>query len=325
MITLMRLFRAALTTCALLLPLSPGMARAAYPDRPVNIIIPFGPGGAVDIAARILAEYFQTKHNITLNILCKAGGAGAPAMLEVAKARPDGYTYGFPSVTTFSTTPQVKATGYNIKDFRTVAQVSIMWLSLAVNADSPIKDFKGLIEAAKANPGKYNYASHGALSTQRLFMTLLLKQFPDVTLPHVAYTSGHDVSTALLGRHVTSGFGVTINQKPYVLSGDFRMIGVSSPERLPEFPDVPTFAEQLGNKELTLGSAHGLLAPRRVPDDRVETMQNLIKEALADPGVQAKFAKAGLSTDYLSAKEFQQVLDKSWQTIGTIMKENKFN
>ena len=69
MITLMRLFRAALTTCALLLPLSPGMARAAYPDRPVNIIIPFGPGGAVDIAARILAEYFQTKHNITLNIL----------------------------------------------------------------------------------------------------------------------------------------------------------------------------------------------------------------------------------------------------------------
>ena len=278
MITLMRLFRAALTTCALLLPLSPGMARAAYPDRPVNIIIPFGPGGAVDIAARILAEYFQTKHNITLNILCKAGGAGAPAMLEVAKARPDGYTYGFPSVTTFSTTPQVKATGYNIKDFRTVAQVSVMWLSLAVNADSPIKDFKGLIEAAKANPGKYNYASHGALSTQRLFMTLLLKQFPDVTLPHVAYTSGHDVS----------------NQKPYVLSGDFRMIGVSSPERLPEFPDVPTFAEQLGNKELTLGSAHGLLAPRRVPDDRVETMQNLIKEALADPGVQAKFAQACL-------------------------------
>ena len=62
-----------------------------------------------------------------------------------------------------------------------------------------------------------------------------------------------------------------------------------------------------------------------MPDDRVETMQNLIKEALADPGVQAKFAKAGLSTDYLSAKEFQQVLDKSWQTIGTIMKENKFN
>ena len=73
-------------------------------------------------------------------------------MLEVAKARPDGYTYGFPSVTTFSTTPQVKATGYNIKDFRTVAQVSVMWLSLAVNADSPIKDFKGSLKRPRPIP-----------------------------------------------------------------------------------------------------------------------------------------------------------------------------
>ena len=148
MITLIRLFRVVLAACALLLPLSPGMARAAYPDRPVTIIIPFGPGGAVDIAARILAEYFQTKHNITLNIVCKGGGAGAPAMLDVAKARPDGYTYGFPALSTFSTTPQVKKTGYGIKDFQGVAQITNMWLSLAVNADSPIKDFKGLIEAA---------------------------------------------------------------------------------------------------------------------------------------------------------------------------------
>lgn len=316
-----RLLICGLLACACILSALPRQAEAAYPDRPVNIIIPFGPGGAVDIAARIIAEYVQNKHNITLNVICKAGGAGAPAMLEVSKARPDGYTFGFPSVTTFSTTPQVKNTGYSIKDFRAVAQISVMWLSLSVNADSGIKDFKGLIEAAKANPGKFNYATHGALSTQRLFMAQLLKSFPDVTLPHVSYTSGHEVSTALLGRHITSGFGVTTNQKPYVLSGDFRMIGVSSPERLPEFPDVPTFVEQTGNKDLNLGSSHGLLAPKRTPNAPVEFMQNLIKEALADSEVQAKFAKAGLSTDYLPAKEFQQVLERSWNTIGAILKE----
>lgn len=324
MITLMRLFRAALTTCALLLPLSPGMARAAYPDRPVNIIIPFGPGGAVDIAARILAEYFQTKHNITLNIVCKGGGAGAPAMLDVAKARPDGYTYGFPALSTFSTTPQVKKTGYGIKDFQGVAQITNMWLSLAVNADSPIKDFKGLIEAAKADPGKVNYATHGALSSQRLFMSGILKAFPGVELPHVAYTSGHDVSTALLGRHVTSGFGVTTNQKPYVLSGDFRIIGVASPQRLPEFPDVPTFAEQLG-PEYTFPSPHGLVAPKRVPHDRVIVMQNLLKAALEDPDVKAKFSKAGLSTDFMPADQFQQEMEKIWNTVGLLLKENKLN
>lgn len=303
----------------------PRMASAAYPERPISIIIPFGPGGAVDIAARIIAEYMQTKHKIVLNIICKSGGAGAPAMLDVAKALPDGYTFGFPAVPAFCTTPQVKKTGYTVKDFQAVAQISVMWLSLSVSADSDIKDFKGLIEHAKAEPKKYNFSSHGALSAQRLFMTLLMKHFPGVELPHVSYASGHEVSTALLGHHITSGFGVTTNQKPYMLSGDFRMIGVSSPERLPEFPDVPTFAEQLNDKELVLGSSHGLFAPKKVPADRIEIMQNYMKEALADPDVQAKFAKAGLSTDYLPAKDFQQVIDKSWKTIGIIMKENSFN
>lgn len=318
-----KILTCALLACALLFSGTPN-ASAAYPDRPVTIIIPFGPGGAVDIAARILAEYFQTKHNITLNIVCKAGGAGAPAMLDVAKARPDGYTFGFPAIATFSTTPQIKNTGYTLKDFRAVAQVTVMWLSLAVNGDSGIKDIKGLMEAAKANPGKVNFATHGALSTQRLFMTRLLKAFPDVSLPHVGYTSGHEVSTALLGRHITSAFGVTTNQKPYVESGDFTMIGVSSPQRLPDFPDVPTFAEQIGD-EYTFASSHGLVAPKRVPNDRIETMQNLLKEALADPDVQAKFAKAGLTTDYLPADQFQTAVNHMWKIIGDIMKENKFN
>lgn len=317
------LFCAILAATTLLLGM-PHMVQAAYPDRPVTIIVPFGPGGAVDIAARILAEYAQNKHKITLNVVCKAGGAGAPAMLDVAKARPDGYTFGFPALATFSATPQIKNTGYTIKDFRGVAQISVMWLSLAVNSDSSIKSFTDLVEAAKKDPGKVNFATHGALSTQRLVMANMLKKFPGVELTHISYGSGHEVSTALLGRHVVSGFGVTTNHKPYVQSGEFTMIGVSSPERLAEFPDVPTFAEQLGSDEYVFGSSHGLLAPKKTPDDRVEVMQNLIKEALADPDVQAKFAKAGLTADYLPAAEFQTAMDKIWETIGTILKENNF-
>lgn len=314
----------ALLVCALLFPAFPLSARAAYPDRPVTIIVPFGPGGAVDIAARVLAEYFQTKHNIILNIVCKGGGAGAPAMLDVARAKPDGYTFGFPGIAPFSTVAHLKKTGYSLKDFRTVVQITNMWMSLAVNADSDIKDIRGLMEAAKANPGKVNYATHGALSSQRLFMSGILKAFPGVDLPHVAYTSGHDVSTALLGRHITSGFGVTTNQKPYVLSGDFRIIGVASPQRLPEFPDAPTFAEQLG-PEYTFPSPHGLVAPKRVPHDRVIVMQDLLKAALADPDVQAKFAKAGLSTDFMPADQFQQEMEKVWNTVGVLLKENNLN
>ncbi|MFR5645765.1 MAG: tripartite tricarboxylate transporter substrate binding protein [Bilophila wadsworthia] len=312
----------ALLVCTLLLSGLPRTASAAYPDRPVTIIIPFGPGGAVDIAARILAEYFQNKHQITLNIVCKAGGAGAPAMLDVAKARPDGYTFGFPAIATFSTTPQIKKTGYTLADFRAVVQVTNMWLSLAGNADSGIKTINELMAAASGKPRKVQLYPRSP-SPQRLFMSRLLKAFPGVDLPMSA-TPAAEVSTALLGRHVTSGFGVTTNQKPYVAFRRFHRDRVSSPERLAEFPDVPTFAEQIG-PEYTFASSHGLVAPKRVPEDRILTMQNLVKEALADPDVSAKFAKAGLTTDYLSAEDFQKALDNMWKTIGDIMRENKFN
>ena len=317
-----RVFRICLLcalACALLLPVAPTPAKAAYPDRPINIIIPFGPGGAVDIAARILAEWFQAKHKITLNVMCKAGGAGAPAMLEVAKAKPDGYTFGFPAIATFSTTPQVKNTGYTLKDFQAVVQITNMWLSLAVSADSDIMNFNDLIKAAKANPGKVNFATHGALSSQRLFMSGVMKKFPGVELPHVAYASGHEVSTALLGKHIVSGFGVITNQKPYVQSGDFRIIGVASPKRLPEFPDAPTFAEQIG-EEFTFPSPHGLITQSKVPHDKVIIMQNLVKEALEDPDVKEKFAKAGMSVDYLPAAQFQKEMDQMWTTVGELLK-----
>lgn len=304
---------------------APDMAKAAYPDRPVTIIIPFGPGGAVDIAARILAEYFQNKHQITLNIVCKGGGAGAPAMLDVARARPDGYTFGFPALATFSATPQIRKTGYTIDDFKAVAQVTNMWLSLSVNKDSGISNLNEFFEMAKKEPGKYNYATHGALSTQRIFMTNILKAYPDVNLPHISYTSGHDVSTALLGKHVSAAFGVTINQKPYVDSGDFTMIAVSSDKRLEEFPNVPTFKEQLGdNDTFVFASSHGLLAPKRTPDSCIIAMQDLIKEALEDSSVQEKFKKAGLTADYLPAAEFQTVMEDIWDYIGKTLKENNF-
>lgn len=298
----------------------PDISCAAYPERPINIIIPFGPGGAVDIAARIMAEYFQNKHDITLNIVCKGGGAGVPAMLDVARARPDGYTFGFPALATFSTAPNVKNTGYTKDSFKAVAQVTNMWLSLSVNSDSGINNVKDLFEAAKKDPQNYNFATHGALSTQRLFMARVLKE-TGYDLAHIAYTSGHDVSTALLGKHVTSGFGVTINQKPYVESGDFTMIGVSSPERLPEFPNVPTFAEQFGNENFVFASSHGLLAPKRTPDKYVQAMAELVEQALNDPTVQEKFKKAGLSTDYLPPQEFKKQVDTMWVFISQALEE----
>lgn len=295
----------------------PARAFSAYPDRPVTIIVPFGEGGAVDIAARILARYFHSREHITLDIVCKGGDTGVSALAEVARAAPDGYTLGFPAVASLCTTPHIKKTPYSLKDFCGIAQITNMWLSLAVRSDSGIKDIHGLMKLAEQNPGTVTFATFGALSIQRMLMERMLKLFPGTRLPHVSYPSGYAVSLALRDGRITTAFGVTINHKPFVQSGEFTLIGVSSPVRLPDFPDVPTFAEQL-NDEFTFAASHGLIAPAGVPEDRIRILQELIKKALSDPWVQAEFAKAGLTADYLPSKQFQAVLENMWESIGVI-------
>ena len=302
-------------------------ALAEYPAKPIMLMTAFNAGGGSDVSHRLLEKFAKGVFDQPIIVTYKAGAGGEIGWTWLVGAKADGYTIGGVDLPHIVLQPMLRPEGqpgYKTEQLNPLCCLVFDPDILIVSEKSPFKSFGELIEYAKANPGKVNFATHGALSTQRLFMTRLLKAFPDVSLPHVGYTSGHEVSTALLGRHITSAFGVTTNQKPYVESGDFTMIGVSSPQRLPDFPDVPTFAEQIGD-EYTFASSHGLVAPKRVPNDRIETMQNLLKEALADPDVQAKFAKAGLTTDYLPADQFQTAVNDMWKIIGDIMKENKFN
>jgi len=321
-----RLFLTALVIVAVLSLGAPTTSVAAYPDRPIVLIIPFGPGGAADTAARIIAEYFAKKYDINMQIVCKAGGAGAPAMLDVARARPDGYTFGFVSTLPFVTTPQVKKTGYTLDSFEPVVYTAIVYLSIAVNGDSPINTFTELVDDARKNPKKYNFSTHGALSAQRLLMAKLMAEYPDVSIPHIAYSSGHEAATALLGKHVKVNFGVPANHLPYVRSKDFKIIGVSSPERITLFPDAPTFKEQVGKgDEFVLATLQAMIAPKGTPADRIEIIQNLMKKALADPVLIDKLVASGATADYGSSEDLRKHLDEAWVFIGGALETIKFN
>ena len=309
----------ALLVCTLLLSGLPRTASAAYPDRPVTIIIPFGPGGAVDIAARILAEYFQNKHQITLNIVCKAGGAGAPAMLDVAKARPDGYTLAFPGFSALATTPKLTNVGYTLKNIKPVAHIASMECVLSTNKSSGIDTWEKFLQAAEKNPDGTVYGTTGSISTQRLYMTKLTDRFHgDLKIRHTAYTSGHEVSTALLGKHITAGFQVPANILPYANSGDFNVIAISRKERRADLPNTPTFRELYADKMtpadekwIDLGAWHGLVVSSKVKDDRIAALEPLIEKAMKDPEVIEKFNKIGLDAGYLPAKEFGQLIQSS--------------
>ena len=230
-------------------------ARAEYPyDKPINIIVPFGPGGGVDIAARILADYFQQNYNITINVVNKPGGAQAIGINEMLRARPDGYTLAFPGFSALATTPKLTNVGYTLKNIKPVAHIASMECVLSTNKSSGIDTWEKFLQAAEKNPDGTVYGTTGSISTQRLYMTKLTDRFHgDLKIRHTAYTSGHEVSTALLGKHITAGFQVPANILPYANSGDFNVIAISRKERRADLPNTPTFRELYADK-MTLKS-----------------------------------------------------------------------
>jgi tripartite-type tricarboxylate transporter receptor subunit TctC len=135
--------------------------------------------------------------------------------------------------------------------------------------------------------------------------TLVNEKFPGVQIQHVPYASGHEVNTALLGGHIKAAFGVPGTNRNYLKSGEFTLLAVTSPQRLPEYPDVPTFAEMYGDRYIW-SSFHGLFVPRKTPDGVVEKLDGIVRAALSDPEVLAKFDKIGTTADYRDSKEFAE-------------------
>ena len=136
-------------------------ARAEYPyDKPINIIVPFGPGGGVDIAARILADYFQQHYNITINVVNKPGGAQAIGINEMLRARPDGYTLAFPGFSALATTPKLTNVGYTLKNIKPVAHIASMECVLSTHKSSGIDTWEKFLQTAEKDPDGTVYGTN---------------------------------------------------------------------------------------------------------------------------------------------------------------------
>lgn len=296
---------------------APAHAKAEFPfDKPVTIIVPNAPGGAADIMVRFIADYFQKNFKFTCNVLNKPGGGTAIGINEMLRARPDGYTYVCPGDSGITLTPLISNVGFKPSDLRPMTILGNMYITFATRKDSGFNDWKTTIEFAHANPDKFVYATHNGISNQRLFMTYLMKRFHDgKVVRHTAYSSGHEVSTALLGNHVNAGFQTIANQKPYVDSGDLQVIAIASPARDPLLPDTPTFIEiykdqlQPGDEEiLGLSGWIGLFTSAKAPDDRVEKMLGYFKQALEDKDIRARMEKLGMQPGFISPQEFTDLI-----------------
>ena len=298
-----------LVLCALAVA-GPAMNAAAadkYPSKPIVLVLPFAAGNNMDISARIVAEYLQQKHNITLLVTPKPGGSGVPASLEVKNAKPDGYTLGYSSANVLTVLPQFKDTGFTYKDFKYIAQINVSPMVWAVRTDSGIKDVEDLMKKSEEK-GKYNLSSPGAFTAQRFYHDNIMQRYPKSDLPYVPYNGGAEVLSALLGKHVSVGFFPLMSAKPYLASGELSLLATSSGNPLPGYPDVPTFT-QLYGEGFIYDAVYGMIAPAKTPDAIIEKFQSLMKEALEDPGVREKFAKVNMTCDYLPGTEWKKVVE----------------
>jgi tripartite-type tricarboxylate transporter receptor subunit TctC len=277
---------------ALLLSAATSSPAQDWPTRPIRIIVGFGAGGGTDIAARIVAEPLSKALGQPVVIENRPGAGGTTAAEQVAKSAKDGYTALMMSNAHVVSPAMYKSLRYDsVKDFQMVSMVGTAGLMLVVAPNFPAKNLKELIAYTKANPGKLNFGSPGVGTTQH-FATEFLKQRAGLDIQHVPYKSTPATLTALLAGEVQMVIELIQTVQGQVAAEKLRAIGVTSAQRFPTVPNIPTLAES-GLPGYDVTSWYGLAFPAGTPAPIVEKTNKAMRDLLATETVRRQIAKVG--------------------------------
>ncbi|MBS0313614.1 MAG: tripartite tricarboxylate transporter substrate binding protein BugE [Proteobacteria bacterium] len=265
----------------------------AYPNKPIRLIIPFAPGGSTDIIGRIMSAKLSPILGQPVVVDNKAGAGGSIGAAEIAKAVPDGYTIGMGSVSTMGT--NIVAYKNNkldpVTQFTHITNLASVPGIIVVNKNFPYKDYKSFVAALKASPGKYSYASSGAGGVGHLAMELFLVE-TGTDAQHIAYKGAGPAVTDVLAGNVPIMWDNLSSSLPQIKAGNFIPIGLAFPKRIPQLPNVPTFAE-LGLSNYEADTWFGLVGPAGMPKDIVKKLHDAAVQALKDPDTVKKLEENG--------------------------------
>ena len=277
----------------------------AYPNRPLRDIVPFPPGGGVDIVTRIVTTKLSDFLGQPIVVENRAGGAGGTVGADMAaKATPDGYTLFTCQIASHAISPALyKKLPYNhIKDFVPISLLGITPNVLSVNPSVPVKSVKEFIAWAKASPGKINYASPGVGTSPHLTMELF-KLTTGINLVNIPYKGGAPALVDLLGGHVGVMFANLPEHLPSIKAGKLRGLAVSTAKRSPQLPDVPTVAESgVPGFEVTVW--YGLCAPAGVPKPIVARLNADVIKTLNSPDVKERLAQNSIEATPSTPEQF---------------------
>lgn len=289
------LFAAAATALA-----SPGLAQDAYPTKPVTIVVPFAAGGSTDVVARIIAQKMSEGLGQQVLVENVAGAGGNLGATKVAKSEPDGYTILMGTVATHALNPLIfKTKPYDPEtDFAPISLLAIVPNVLIVNPELPAKTVEELVKLVKEHPGEYAYASSGN-GTPLHLSGELFKTMAGVDLQHVPYKGAGPALNDVVGNQVPIMFDNLPSASEFIKAGTLRALAVTTKERAPSFPDVPTIAES-GLPDYETYTWNALFAPAGTPPEILERLQAEAAKALADPGVKTRMD--GFSAEIVAGK-----------------------
>jgi len=264
-------------------------AAAAYPSRPIRIVVGFAPGGPTDQLAREIGHRLQQSWGQPVIVENKPGAGSRIAFEHVARAEPDGYTLLLGAVQTATNMAVYRRLNYDtLRDFAPVTQLTSAVLALAVSPSFEARSVQEVVAMARVRPGELTYATFGVASSAH-FAAALFEQRAGIRLNHVPYNGASPAQTAIAGGQVDMGFMSALSAMPLMQSGRLRAIAVTSDKRLPQLPDVPTMAEA-GFPAFEVSSWQGLLAPAATPPAIVDKLQQEIARILATPEVRERLA-----------------------------------
>ena len=289
----------------------------AYPDRPIRLIVPSGPGGPTDIPARLLSQILP-KLGQPVVIENRPGAGGAIGARFVATSAPDGYTLMIGNTSVLAVIPAVSASaGYDPnRQFSAIAKFSESYQILVVHPARPMRTVAELIAYAKANPGKLNYAQTGAGGLPHLTGELF-KSAAGVNIVGVPYKSGGDSVAGLLGAQVDMTFESITVLLPLIRDGRLRPLAVTSRTRTPLADDLPTMIEA-GVPDYEVTTFNGIVAPAGTPDQIIRLLNATINEGLRTPEMQASIRNLGAIANPVSPAEFAAFIaaeGRKWSTV----------
>jgi len=311
-----------LATAAAVTPIWTARA-AAYPTRPIKLIVPFAPGGSTDVIARVISEPLTRSLGQPVVVENKGGAGGLIGTMDLVRSAPDGYTLLMATMSVTGSYPAInpKSPYDPITDIVPIINIAASPSVLAVHPGFPARNYKDFIAEIKKNPGQYTYASPGVGGIVHLLMEYF-NGLVGASIRHVPFKGAGPALTAVVARQVDIVYDTPPSVLPFIRNGQLVPIVLSAPERWKDLPDVPTFRE-VGLDRMTRMPNFGLLGPKGLPREIVSTVNGATRQALEDPSLRQRIEDSGAVVVGSTPEEYGADIKSLFAELKTVVAERK--